>query len=155
MRSRSLPILKEHEMKIKNCLDVYPNVLYGEEANEKMKQYFKDYKKKSYNGYFNPLTNEVYILILNKFSIGTLAHELRHAYQFNIKGEYFNFPDDWFKKDPFYKCRYAELDANRYARDYCEENDLGRRLKKRYSKKVTRIERKRELHKLTAKHSCP
>lgn len=156
-----------HEKEIKKCLNVYPEVFYGKAANEEIQKYVekKIWKKnkKTANGYYNPDTNEVYIFnvgVSDDLTVGILAHELRHAYQYKLeednKNEHrkkvFNFPPhDYSLKDKYYECRKSELDANSFAYKYCKENKLEEKVIKYYKKKKEKIEKNRLKH----KHSCP
>lgn len=160
--------VKDHVIRIKNWLNVDPAVFYGQEANEKILEHVDkkvwEKNKKTANGFFNPNTNEVYIFNVNEsdqFSVGVLAHELRHAYQWKLekelKGEsgkhiIFNFITDFYSlKDEFYKCRKSELDANYFAYKYCKKNKFDRKAIRYYKKKKDEIENNRIKH----THTCP
>ena len=160
-------IVKEHEQKIKDRLNVYPKVFYGKNAHKEMQKYVDKEiwkkKKKTANGYFNPEENEVYIfrkIISKDFLVGILAHELRHAYQYKLEKEIenergkkiFNFVTNFYSlEDDCYDCRKSELDANYFAYEYCKENNLKKKVIKYYKKKKEKIEENRLKH----KHVCP
>ncbi|WP_121616651.1 hypothetical protein [Virgibacillus halodenitrificans] len=154
-----------HIEKIKKELDlnsIEVKVIYGEEARNKINSMFvaKTVKKaekaaKNVTGYCIPNENIVYVCKTDNLGIGTLAHELRHIYQYNLKYHNFSFPRDFYSKDPYYWCRLAELDANEFALKYCKGNNLGWYNIFKYHYRILRIKSTRAIHKLLKPlHNC-
>lgn len=160
-------LVKNHEKKIKECLEVDPDIFYGDKAEVEMLKYVNkelwQEKKENARGFFNPKeysgkdNDEVYIFVKDeREKIGTLAHELRHASQYNLKFEEFEFPTDpYCLNDSFYSCRKAEIDANKYAYKYCKKQRLGFPIMFYYAEKVIYGNLIRFCHKVTCNHSCP
>lgn len=147
-------IVKKHEKQLKTMLNINPKIYYGSEAKEKLRTVLGKNGLK-YNGFYNPPANEIYIKNVNKRAIGTLAHEMRHVYQFNYKYDEFIFHEDWYNlNDPMYSCRKTELDANLFALRYCKENKLGIFITFCYYWRFFKIKMTRKLHKLAKKHIC-
>lgn len=125
-------LLKEHLERIKLDLNLKhePVVFFGQDAKEYIENndnfsYLKKKKIKSCNGYFdnskkiNSAYKKTGVVCIFKPRLGTLAHELRHCYQYqnNNKWVYQN----WWKKilcDFIYPFYPAERDAFKYALYY-------------------------------------
>ncbi|MDF2606225.1 MAG: hypothetical protein K0S34_415 [Bacillales bacterium] len=84
---RNVIDFEAHVENLKLDLDVNPTVLEGIEAEI----FIKSFKyKMADNGGYDPKTNTV--AVKDPENIGTLAHEMRHAWQFKNKDQYcFNF----------------------------------------------------------------
>ena len=117
---RKLPDLtfESHVKNIKKELDINPEVLKGTDAKKLIKQF----NRIPGNGGFVWIENTV--AVINPNRIGTLAHEMRHAWQFKNKDKLnFNFKKT-IKNPLAYVVCPKELDANKYARDYCKRMGL-------------------------------
>ena len=110
---------EEHVEILKQELDIDPAVLKSTEAKLFISKFGNP---KTYNGGFDPETNTVAVKDPNR--IGTLAHEMRHAWQYKNKDKnIFNFLNSKTNliAYPFSK---KEWDANKYARRYCKNIGL-------------------------------
>lgn len=111
-------------------LNVTPPVLYGEEA----KQAAKIYGSLAYGAYLWK-NNENTVALKNKHSIATMVHEMRHAWQHKYEYNRFNYKVP-MKQNPFrnffsrlfyfttYLSNRKEIDADKFAADYCKRNRL-------------------------------
>lgn len=116
---------KGHFEKIKSKLELKLDfkVIIGEEARNIIVKYGGSPNQ---NGAFiHKNINQKIVTVINTKRIGTLAHEMRHAWQYENKEKY-GF--DFFNDSPTDKCLYytskKELDANQYAFKYCMNNRL-------------------------------
>lgn len=110
-------MIEEHIKKLKNKLNINPIVLLGSDAEEFIRA---NGSWLTQHGGFDSLTNTVAIIDRNR--VGTLAHEMRHAWQFKNKDIY---KFDFNKKTSnilLYLASRKEWDANKYARNYCKTN---------------------------------
>lgn len=127
---------KKHEENIKKFLDLDETVkvLVGEEADNYVDEHKEIYKErhkeeleskyKKVNGIFLWWENENTILIKSEEKIGTLAHELRHAWQYKNKKYKFKIPKTKYQKNKekvIYFVSSKELDAHKYAKNYCRD----------------------------------
>lgn len=130
------------DLELDNNIKVYVGKCAIEYVKNNDEVYCKKHKKslKSYfrscNGLYLWWENENIVLVKRKKYIGTLAHELRHAWQYkNRKEKGFDFSRSVKER---YLISKKEIDANEYARDYCKKKSLFKTAKK-YSCKVKRI----------------
>lgn len=88
-------------------------------------------KSKNTRGIYPWSVDEDLILIKSKNYIGTLAHEMRHVWQYKKAKDKFCWSEpcrNKFKEyldKMIYLVSEKELDANEYARDYCKKNGIG------------------------------
>jgi len=120
--------LNKHYTRIakKLKLKAKPRLLLGDEASSYIKKHKKD--EKPQNGGYLFWTNTV--AIINKKRIGTLAHEMRHAYQYEHrmrKGYEFSRDTKAINNrcdEIIYLASRKERDANWYALRYLIFNTL-------------------------------
>jgi hypothetical protein len=117
-------------------LNVSPPVIYGEEA----KRAAKIYGSLDHGAYLWK-NNENTVALKNKDSISTAVHELRHAWQHKYEHTRFNYNVltkqsriRAFLSRKIYQATYffnpKEIDADKYAADYCRRNRLTYDLRK-------------------------
>ncbi|MEK4529859.1 hypothetical protein NST38_31120 [Paenibacillus sp. FSL H8-0104] len=118
-------------------LAISPPVLYGEEA----KQAAKIYGSLDRGAYLWK-NRENTVVLKNKDSISTAAHELRHAWQHQYSHTSFNYKLPTKKQSRFhaffsrilywltYFFNPKEIDADKFAADYCRRNKLTYDLRK-------------------------
>ncbi|WP_340031140.1 DUF6782 family putative metallopeptidase [Paenibacillus sp. FSL K6-1122] len=107
---------EEHTALMKNILNVNPTVLVGEDA----KKYLDERGYRLLNGGFDKNTNTVVVKKAKRLL--TLAHEMRHAWQFENSVKYnFEFPEG---RQMIYFFRRKEWDANYYAFKYGWNSDM-------------------------------
>lgn len=111
-------------------LNITPPVLYGEEA----KRAAKIYGSLDHGAYLWK-NNENTVALKNKDSIATAAHEMRHAWQHKHNPERFKYEVPtkqnrfrnffgrlWYFATYFFNRK--EIDADKFAADYCKRNRL-------------------------------
>lgn len=126
-------LLNEHKIRLIHKLDFEygPVVLYGDEAFSFLKSHVKDYNEltnkeifKKFGGYFlyEDLPEEYRktgVVCIFNGEVGTLAHELRHAKQFQDRSKWL-IRGIWLKR--YYKWAYSfypsEVQAYLFAANY-------------------------------------
>lgn len=108
-----------HVEQLKKQLDISPTVLKGSAAEEFISKY--EYKV-SIRGGYDAESNTV--AVKDPTAIGTLAHEMRHAWQYKNRTE---CSFDFSKPTTdllTYMISKKEWDANMFAYQYCKQNSL-------------------------------
>lgn len=111
-------------------LKVNPEILYGEDAVKAASRY-----DRLGNGAFLWENYEHQVALRNKTSIATVAHEMRHCWQYFHSSDKFKFKRpakysklrNFFRRiiyDMFYLFNNKELDAEKYSIYYCKRNKL-------------------------------
>lgn len=111
-------------------LNVSPPVIYGQEAKRAAKKYGS-----LDHGAYLWKNNENTVALKNKDSISIAAHELRHAWQYKYEHKHFNYnvPTNHSRfhallSRKIYQATYVfnrkEIDADKFAADYCRRNRL-------------------------------
>ncbi|GAV11347.1 hypothetical protein [Paenibacillus sp. NAIST15-1] len=124
-------IFDTHTENLKRELNVDPLVFFGDEAKEKTKKYGS-----IFHGAHVWEEESEFVAVKDINQIGTLAHEMRHSWQYKNKDKE-NYIFRSSKDKPwiirkliralyliYYPFNRKELDANKYAVEYCTKTGL-------------------------------
>lgn len=125
-------IFKQEFERLKQELNVEPRLVLGEEAKKLISKYGKGLP---FNGGYIHADGLNVVAVIEPVRLGTLAHEMRHAWQYKNKEiEGFNFTAspvgvvEKIKHQIVYFTGRKEYDANKFALSYCKRMGLAEQI---------------------------